>query len=106
MFRDVADVVARRGLQIHILGNSRRVRVGGQRHGGDCCRAKVRVIDGTNVVVRIVGVCRVLMGRDRVRGKRERRSRRGVGARRDERRDGEHGDGNVAILERREWHVA
>ena len=32
--------------------------------------------------------------------------RRGVGARRDERRDGEHGGGNVAILERREWHVA
>ena len=40
---------------------------------------QVRVIDGTNVVVRIVGVCRVLMGRDRVRGKRERRRRRGVG---------------------------
>lgn len=50
-------------------------------------------------MVRVECFCWVFVGDDRVRGRGERYRGFDVGARGDERRDGEHGDGGVAIIE-------
>ena len=73
--------------------------MGDKRNGCNRRGTKVRLIHRANVMVRVKCFCWVFVGDDCVRGRGERYRGFDVGARGDERGDGEHGDGGFAIIE-------
>jgi len=98
VFRNLFTLFTRGGLQVHVLGHRRRVRLGDQRNRGDRGGAKVWFVDRADFVVGFVRVRWIFVGRVGVRGGRAGRGGIRGGAGRDERRDGEHGDGDFAKL--------
>ena len=72
--------------------------MGRKRNGRNRRGTKMRLIDRANVMVRVIRICWVFVGDVGVRGRGERYRRFDVGADGDERRDGEHGDGDFAII--------